>query len=161
MAFKDSHSRLFMAVKFLNILILPLTLFQLKIILLPSPFIFFTQPCLSWGAWTEFHRFFKFMFWHNPHEVCLHQGQKHREEVYNLFFTVIAALAVQWHFGQSILERFTRKQPGLLNSLWWPIKAAFTYRSNSYKGTCFESGSLKIKDLSVWQANEKNWWWSV
>lgn len=160
MAFEDSHSRLFEPVKLLNILILPLASFQIKIIPSASPFVFFTQPYLSWAAWAEFHSFFKFMFWHNPHEVCLHQGQKHREEVSNLFFPVIAALAVQWHSGQSILESFTRKQPGWIPP-WWPIKAASRYRSNSSKGTGFESGSLKIKDLSVWQANEKNWWWNV
>lgn len=62
MASEDSHSLLLMAVKFLSILILPLALFQIKIIPSPSPFIFFTQPYLSWGACTEFHRFFKFMF---------------------------------------------------------------------------------------------------
>lgn len=62
MASEDSHSLLLMSVKFLNILILPLALFQIKIIPSPSPFIFFTQPYLSWGACTEFYRFFKFMF---------------------------------------------------------------------------------------------------
>lgn len=62
MAFEDSHPELFMSVKFLNILILLLALFLLKIILSPSLFIFFIQCYLSWEAWVEFHRFFKFMF---------------------------------------------------------------------------------------------------
>lgn len=43
---------------------------------------------------------------------------KNTEEVYDLFFTLMGLLAVKWHFGQSILESFTRKLPSLLHSSW-------------------------------------------
>lgn len=41
------------------------------------------------------------------------------------------------------------------------IKAASRYRNNFCRVTCFETGSLKMKDFSVWQAKEKNWWWNA